>query len=775
MMALDIQQMIVGRNLSAPTRYLLAACVFGVALGLRGLVLPLGAGLAFLTFYPGTAIVALLCGVGPSALYILMAGITGAYIFLPPHWAFDANQIVATSAFLVSATTILLVVHFYQRRVASQTQALRDEVSFRQQLAGELQQSLDRVTNLESEFRQAFDQAAVGIAHVAPDGRWLRVNPKLCNILGYTQEELLARTFQDITHPANLEDDLAQLRRVMTGEIRTYSMEKRYVRKDGGLVWIKLTVSLVRHIDGSPDYLIKVVEDITPHKEGEIARLASDQRLTGLVNSAMDAIIAVDASQRVVLFNPAAERMFGLSGSNVIGQPLNLLLPQSAHAAHTEQIQAFGRTGVTSRSMGALGAISGVRANGEVFPIEASISQVELPSGKLFTVILRDITERKQAEQALLEADQRKDEFLALLAHELRNPMAVTATAAYLLQSKGLTDPEVSRWATTTITHQTELLKRLVDDLLDVERVSRGRIALKKSRCDLVQLIARVVKEREPLNKRPKQHLGYSVPASPVWIEGDVARLTQVLTNLLDNASKFSPENGHIELSLVRDEDEAVIRVRDNGRGIPPQLLPHIFEIFTQGQVSLARDEGGLGLGLALVKALVELHGGQVTAASKGAGRGAEFTARLPVVAEIEPAKAGSTAPKGIVARKWRILIAEDNAMAAEALKQVLENSGHEVTVTRDGADALAAMKLALPEIAILDIGLPVMDGYELARQVRALPGANRLLLIALTGYGQEKDQNQAKEAGFSFHFTKPANLEQLLKIVNTCSPAKET
>jgi CheY-like chemotaxis protein len=226
-------------------------------------------------------------------------------------------------------------------------------------------------------------------------------------------------------------------------------------------------------------------------------------------------------------------------------------------------------------------------------------------------------------------------------------------------------------------------------------------------------------------------------------------------------------------LSLVRDEDEAVIRVRDNGRGIPPQLLPHTFEIFTQGQVSLARDEGGLGL--ALVKGLVELHGGRVTAASEGAGPGCRVHRAFAGACRHRACQSWFSAPKGIVARKQRVLIAEDNAMAAEGLKQVLENSRHEVTVTRDGADALAAMKLALPEIAILDIGLPVMDGYELARHARALPKANRLLLIALTGYGQEKDQIKSRDAGFDYHLVKPADLSELLEIINTWSPTEAT
>jgi CheY-like chemotaxis protein len=258
-------------------------------------------------------------------------------------------------------------------------------------------------------------------------------------------------------------------------------------------------------------------------------------------------------------------------------------------------------------------------------------------------------------------------------------------------------------------------------------------------------------------------------------VEADPARLTQIVNNLLENASKFTPEGGSIELSLRHEGDEAVIHVRDTGRGIAPDLLPHIFETFAQGEVSLAREEGGLGLGLALVKNLTELHGGRVSAASEGIGKGTELTVCLPAIADTPPVTLPQDLAKAARPGKRRILVAEDNAAAAEGLARVLQHAGHEVRVAADGAAALAAARNDLPAIAILDIGLPTVDGFELAQSLRRLPGGQRLLLIALTGYSQDADLARTKAAGFDYHLVKPADMDQLLKIIATWEPPGQT
>jgi PAS domain S-box-containing protein len=583
---------------------------------------------------------------------------------------------------------------------------------------------------------------------------------------------LTYETFLSSVHP----DDRAYVDREWRASLqgKPYDIEHR-VLVNGKVRWVREKAELEFDEEGKLLGGFGTTQDITERKEAE-QKLQLQLRLTkAITDCAADSIFVTDRQGQVTFVNAEVERAFGYTEAALRGKVLHDVI----HHHHPD-----GRPYPFGECPNCLIYSTGdsVRHHEAVFfardgtPITVACSNAPLdidgePIGAV--LVAHDISTLKRSETALLEADQRKNEFLALLAHELRNPMAVTATAAYLLQTKGLTDPEICRWATTTITNQTELLKRLVDDLLDVERVARGRVALLKTQLDLGRLIARVVKERESLIARRKQHFSYALPARSVWIEGDPARVTQIITNLLDNASKFTPEDGQIDLSLTCDGDEAVIRVRDNGRGIPPQLLPHIFEIFTQGQVSIARDEGGLGLGLALVKGLAELHGGHVTASSAGVNRGAEFIVRLPLLARVEPAPSEPIAPKLIAPRKRRILIGEDNAIAAEGLEHVLKDAGHDVRLAPNGAEALAAATEAPPEIGIFDIGLPLMDGFELARRLRKLPKGNELLLIALTGYGQEKDRIQSKEAGFDYHLVKPADLRQLLEIINNWSPAE--
>jgi PAS domain S-box-containing protein len=873
----------------------------------------------------------------------------------------------------------------------------------------------------EAQFRAVFEASSVGMCQADPfSGRLLRVNRRFCEMTGYSEEELLNRPFSEITHPDDRAKNFEEFTRLVRGNVPEYRDEKRYVCKDGSIIWADITVNLIHDLNLKPLRTLAVIQDITERKQAEDELRASEERYRTLVEQGSDGIFVSDSQGHYIDVNTSGCRMLGYTRDELLGLSIaDVIMPEEIPRiehevarfadnavitsewkfrrkdgssfpgeVHGRQLpdgrlqailhditerkvaeqallksesdlnraQAVGhigswrldvtrndltwsaenhrifgipegtpltyetflstvypddrayvdrewRAGLQGKSydiehrllvngkikwvrekaelefdeqgtlLGGFGTTQDVTGrkeaeqklqlqlrltkaitdcaadsifvtdrqgrvtfvNAEVerafgYTAEELIGKVlhdvihhhhpdgrpypfsECPNCQIYTsgdpvkhneavffakdgtlitvacsnapleigsesigavLVAHDISTLKRSEEALLVADQRKNEFLALLAHELRNPMAVTATAAYLLQTKGLTDPEICRWATATITNQTELLKRLVDDLLDVERVGRGRVALLKTHLDLGRLIARVVKEREPLIERRKQHFRYSLPSRPVWVDGDPARLTQVITNLLDNASKFTPANGQIELSLNREESEAVIRVRDNGRGIPPQLLPHIFEIFTQGQVSIARDEGGLGLGLALVKGLVELHGGRATAASEGLNKGAEFTLRLPALANVEPATPDSIAPKELVTHKRRILIGEDNAIAAEGLKHVLQDAGHEVRLALDGAEALAAANEELPEIAIFDIGLPGMDGFKLARILRKLPGANQLLLIALTGYGQEKDRIESKEAGFDYHLTKPADLRQLLEIINNWSPAE--
>ncbi|HXE52406.1 MAG TPA: ATP-binding protein [Tepidisphaeraceae bacterium] len=380
------------------------------------------------------------------------------------------------------------------------------------------------------------------------------------------------------------------------------------------------------------------------------------------------------------------------------------------------------------------------------------------------TAELRQEVQRSQelADQ-LAEEGRRKDEFLAVLAHELRNPLAPVPPALHLLRQEQ-TDPDNRRWAIDMIDRQVSQMSRLIDDLLDVSRISRGKIALHVSVVDLRDVMERAVDVVRPALEVRRHRLVVHPAAEPAWVRGDAVRLEQIASNLLTNAVKYTEPGGLIEVQVGRQETDAILRVRDNGIGIPPEMLERIFEMFAQVNTSAARPaQWGLGIGLALVRGLVQLHGGTVTALSEGPGQGSEFIIRLPLVVQASggPA-AGPSGQKAKPLPCWRILLVEDNADAARALSLLLRAWGQDVSTVHDGASALAALAANPPELIFMDIGLPGMDGYDLARRIRTEPGGDRLILVALTGYGRPEDRQRALDAGFDFHLTKPIGAEVL-------------
>jgi CheY-like chemotaxis protein/two-component sensor histidine kinase len=371
--------------------------------------------------------------------------------------------------------------------------------------------------------------------------------------------------------------------------------------------------------------------------------------------------------------------------------------------------------------------------------------------------------------------NQRKDEFLAMLAHELRNPLAPIRNAAQLLSVHG-GKPEIE-WARAVIERQTGHLVRLVDDLLDVSRMVRGQITLQRSPVKLADIVQTAVETSRPLIRRRKHHFGVQIPEHTVMIEGDLTRLAQVISNLLNNAAKYTDDGGHIRLDATLEGSMVAIRVRDTGLGVAPNLLPHVFDLFTQADRTLDRVEGGLGIGLTLVKRLVEMHGGQVEAHSEGLGRGAEFIVRLPVLA-TEAGHAAERVPRAVEAgpgmegRSLRILIVDDNVDAADSIAMLLGMEGHQTRTVNTARAALLAAPEFKPEVVLLDIGLPEMDGYEVARRLRAQNGSHRMRLVAVTGYGQPADRRRARAAGFDEHMVKPVEPAMLQAFLRSVEPA---
>jgi signal transduction histidine kinase/DNA-binding response OmpR family regulator len=376
-----------------------------------------------------------------------------------------------------------------------------------------------------------------------------------------------------------------------------------------------------------------------------------------------------------------------------------------------------------------------------------------------------------QLYQDVQEADRQKNEFLSMLAHELRNPLAPIRNAVHVLrlQAEGRSDLD---WARDVIDRQVKHLVRLVDDLLDVSRITCGKVRLQLEPVPLAAIVAEAVEASNPEIEAREHLLEVIVPPEAVWVQGDATRLAQVVTNLLNNAAKYTDPGGRIWLTVGQEDEAAVVRVRDTGVGIPPEMLSTVFNLFTQADRSLDRSQGGLGIGLTLVKRLVEMHGGSVEAHSAGAGRGSEFVVRLPAFAggSAGAGLAGAEAPAAPGA-PCGVLLVDDNVDAAESLAILLRLGGCEVRVVHDGPSALAAALLSPPEFVVLDIGLPGMDGYEVARRLRADPATRDAVLVAVTGYGREEDQARSREAGFDHHFVKPVEFAALQKVFETVRP----
>jgi PAS domain S-box-containing protein len=393
-------------------------------------------------------------------------------------------------------------------------------------------------------------------------------------------------------------------------------------------------------------------------------------------------------------------------------------------------------------------------ASGDPVPVLATMNHLTVDREEVFCLIVSDLEERRRAEQ-LLDESRRKDEFLAMLAHELRNPLAPIRQAAQILRLRCPPDPELQQ-AREVIDRQITHVTRLVDDLLDVSRITRGKIRLERAAVDLGQVIARGVETAAPQMQARRHELVLELPPERLQVEGDATRLAQVVSNVLDNAVKFTPEHGRITLAVTRQGALARIAVRDTGIGISREMLPRIFDLFAQADSSPARAQGGLGIGLTLVRTLVEMHGGSVEVDSAGPGLGTEVVLRLPVTANSTGAAGQKEQVRPSPVSGRRIMVVDDGVDAADTLAALIRCWGHEVLVAFDGPSALAEAAAFRPELMFIDIGLPGMNGHELARRVRALPEMEGVMLIALTGYGQEEDLRRSKEAGFDQHWVKP-------------------
>ncbi|MHC5542260.1 hybrid sensor histidine kinase/response regulator [Singulisphaera rosea] len=417
-----------------------------------------------------------------------------------------------------------------------------------------------------------------------------------------------------------------------------------------------------------------------------------------------------------------------------------------------------------------------VRKGGERFWGSGVVRPLLDEAGKLrgFVKVMHDMTERKRSEEALREADRRKDDFLAMLAHELRNPLSAINNAIQLARRSGKT--EHLEWAKDVIGQQVGHLTRLIDDLLDISRITRGKIQLRKDLRELAPIVRGAVESARPSIEARGHQLSVSIGETPFRIDADATRLEQVLVNLLTNAAKYTQDGGRIALEAQPEGTDVVIKIRDNGEGITPEMLLKIFEPFIQVEQTLDRSQGGLGIGLTLARTLTEMHGGSLTATSEGPGLGSEFVVRLPLIeAEVPIAEEGASPKSEVVAQGPRVLVVDDNVESAQGLASLLTMFGHDVHIAFEGLEAIDAARQHLPQTVLLDIGLPKLDGYQVARLIRAENRLKDVLLVAVTGYGQEEDRLRSAEAGFDYHLVKPVDFDVLLELISRSRSSTKT
>ena len=632
----------------------------------------------------------------------------------------------------------------------------------------QLREAETRLRGSEERFRGIYEHTPTGIAITDAEGRFEECNPAYCALLGYGEDELRGLRSPDLVHPEDRDANLVEIDRLERGELAYFEIEHRYVRKDGRPVWVHKLVSVMRGAHGEATHLVALVTDMTERRRAQEEIVAQTQLLRTITDTATTAIFVIDPAGRLTFMNPAAEAITGFAQDEARGRVLHDLVhharpdgsPYPIHEcpidrARPEQSELRDHEDCFFRK------------DGTGFPVLVNARPVFSDDPSLGTVIeVRDISLQKELEaeharimDELQDANRRKDEFLAMLAHELRNPLAPIRNAAHVLRMVAHDEPRVAM-ARDIIDRQVTHMTRLIDDLLDVSRITRSKIELKKERLLLRDVIENAVEASRPVLEASQHTIAVNAGAD-VWVEGDRARLVQVLTNLLTNAGKFTPRGGHVALRVSRAGSGVAVSVRDTGVGIPKDAQQRIFDLFQQENVSLERTHGGLGIGLTLVKRLVEMHGGTVSVASDGTGKGAEFTITLPVLAEvsahaeeISPARREGSGP-------MRVLVVEDNEDAAESFRLLLELHGHVVRVARDGLEGLRAFEEFSPEVAFVDLGLPGIDGFGVAERVRAIAG-RRPVLVAISGYGRDEDKRRALDAGFDAHMTKPVDHDRV-------------
>jgi PAS domain S-box-containing protein len=583
-------------------------------------------------------------------------------------------------------------------------------------------------------------------------------------IKGYAAEEILGRHFSAFYGRDAVDRGWPDY------ELKVAAIEGRFedegwrIRKDGSRFWASVIITALRDEDGKLLAFSKITRDLTERKLHEESLLQSEERFRLLVEGVLEyAIFMLDPDGIVSSWNAGAERIKGYRRDEILGRHFSRFYPEEEIQAGKpwEELANARRTG-RSEAEGWR-----VRKDGSRFWARAVLSAVHDSDGRLrgFAKVTQDLSERRQLHE-MERAAKNVSEFIAMLAHELRNPLAPIRNAIAVMAADTTASPKQIALR-ETLERQSGQLARIVDDMLDISRISRGTLSLEMLPAEIADVVDQAVETSRPAIDEAGHTLEIDLPAEPVQVLGDRHRLAQLLSNVLNNAARYTPPGGRISMRVRKEGASATVRVKDNGRGINPLLLERIFGMFVQGRSPMERVGTGLGIGLALSRRIAEMHGGTLDAMSEGEGKGSEFTLRLPLLA-TEPAPLGSTLKteaRQIAAR--RVLVVDDNTDAALTLSLLLKSLGHETCVAHDGSEALRLAPEFVPDVVFLDLGMPGLNGFEVARRMRRLQRDRPLIIVAVTGWGQEADRQRSEEAGFDLHLVKPVDPETLVKVLH--------
>jgi PAS domain S-box-containing protein len=753
---------LVPRSRGGIHQMLLSVVLVALALMARFLMAPVDAGLQYVVFFPAVTLAAVAGGFKSGLLATLLGAFFATYFFTPPYHmvsmevlqtAFWGNMV-----FLMDGLVVSIAIEAMHR--------------YRKQLAQDLKKSIDVNSVLEEStqhLKNILDNQFAYVVLLDTHGVILEANQAAFDLSGYRREDVINHYFYDLPCWSYDETVQAQLKAAMDAASQGQTVRYDVAVKIGDdLVVVDFQISPVRNQEGSIVGLLPMAVDISSRIKAEETLKKSRAQLKTFVSQAPIAIAMFDRHMNYLKTSGRWLHEFGRGYANLKGRNHYQVYPDLSEKWKLVHQQCL--SGALLKNDEDLW----VQTDGSQcwlrWAVMPWIDENDTIGGLIMSA--EDITEHKQneahlAEQAwqLQETDRRKDEFLAMLAHELRNPLAPISNAVEILKRTDLEPAQVAR-CTDIINRQVKHLARLVDDLLDVSRINRGLVELKKEPLEIRDFILPAVETCQPLIDTRRHTFSLALPPEPVWVEGDQIRLAQVVSNLINNAAKYTEEGGHIGLSVEASGSEVCIHVSDNGSGIDPADLSHLFDLFYQADRNIDRAQGGLGIGLSLVHNLVALHSGNIQAFSAGRGQGSEFVVRLPRLILSPSTSPMTAAPAAPSSNKHRILVVDDNRDVTESLALLLESEGHQVLTAYDGISALETAQIERPDIILLDIGLPGMDGYSVAQALRQNHELERTMLIALTGYGQPDDRKKSSASGFDEHLVKPIDIEKLRKLL---------